>query len=128
MTATVSAISCSFAGSMVTELTIPLSVSTVLLVYADPTGFRTGAHDSLVGVDGLVGVRRSHGLQDGLVHGAGPRMRPSGRGQRVDHQVDLADVPPDRLQRLRLDFVRECVAVDVLRVESLCARRLRESY
>ncbi len=40
MTAIVSAISCSFAGSMVTELTTPLSVSTVLLVYGAPTGLR----------------------------------------------------------------------------------------
>jgi hypothetical protein len=32
ITATVSAISCSLAGSIVTELTMPLSVSTVLLV------------------------------------------------------------------------------------------------
>ena len=89
--------------SIVTVLTIPLSVSTVLFEKV-----------------------LAHGLEHRLVDGAGLRVDPPRRREGVDDQVHLPQVGLDRLQGLRLDVVRKRVAVDVLRVEAGRMSRLRE--
>jgi hypothetical protein len=74
---------------------MPLSVSTVLLVYdvAD-------------------------GLEHGLVDGAGARVGAARGGEGIDDEVDLAEVGADGVEGLALDVIGEGVAVEILGVES----------
>ena len=58
---------------------------------------------------------------------AGRGVNAAGRSQGIDDQVNLTQVLADGFQGLRLDFLRESVAVDVLGVEAGGVRRLREA-
>src|SRR5690606_27426047 len=74
--------------------------------------------DALVSVDGLVGVGRADGFENGFVNGAGFRMNAARRGERIDDEVNLAEIGANGVGRLLLDLVGEGVAVDVFGVET----------
>ncbi|OQB93388.1 MAG: hypothetical protein BWX86_01671 [Verrucomicrobia bacterium ADurb.Bin122] len=76
---------------------------------------------TLVGIDGLVGVGLSDGLEHGLVYGAGLGMRAARRGERIDHEVDRAHVAADDFEGLALQVVGKGVAVEIGGVEAGCA-------
>src|SRR5581483_8367904 len=59
---------------------------------------RNFTDDTLVSVDGLVGVRGADRLQHRFVNRAGFRMGAAGRGQGINHQVDRAEFAPDQVE------------------------------
>ena len=71
------------------------------------------ADKAFIGIDGFISVRLADRFEDRFMDEAGRGMGAARRRERVDDEINLAEIGADELEGLALNVGRECVAVDI---------------